>query len=196
MEFPLDAAITALAEFIKEEVDEIKHVSREFPNPSYELNTPEISIISTAVTIKPSRNYVFAVPNTINSPTPILWHMGYLNFTLQLDLWTDNKEQRLDLAQQLVEALSPEIGRTSGLSLAMGEYYDTICRYETVASVIQDTDDSADRKEWRQRIDLLCHADVLSERKSGIMKEISLEQSELQAINGQKLLDLNLVVAD
>ena len=88
--------------------------------------------------------------------------------------------------------MNPDIGTTSGLSLTLLEYYDTICRYEVDSTNIADTEDSAIRNEWRYQFNLRNHCDLLIPKDEYIMDKIQLEESEVTDIVGGQSIELDV----
>lgn len=191
----IDAAVSQLDRYLTEEVSELRRVSREFPNPSYQLRMPELTIISTLHEVTLGRNWE---KDRVNLDDPnkkrVAYHVGYLDFGLQMDLWTDSKEERQDIAEKIFRMLNPDVGVTSGLSLTLLEYYDTICRYEVNSTTIADTEDAAIRNEWRYQFTMRNHCDLLIPKDEFIMDSIVLEDSEVTDIVGGQSIDIDVVI--
>lgn len=186
-EYAIDAAVTSLQEYLKKEIPKIRNISREWPNPSYKFKPPELSIISSLHQITPARPYVVGqvqVKNIARYKYNFL--VGYVDFNLQVDLWTDNKEERQDLMQKISEVFNPEIDRSSGLSLVMDDYHDRRCRFEIDSTNIDDNDDSAIRSEWRYRIMVRCHTDLIVSKLYSSIGDIDVTLA-LEGVKGNPL---------
>jgi hypothetical protein len=187
-EHAVDAAVSQLSKYLLDQITKLRRVYREWPNPSIDLDIPSCSIFSTQQNVTPQRNSEISAEDITGEGIKqrFLYLAGYLDFVLQLDLWSDNKEERNDLAAEIFDAFHPEIGRDSGLSLTLEEYHNTVCRYELQQAQIQDTEDSATRSEWRYRFDLRCHCDLLIQKDGFKVDSIQLEDSEITDPSGNK----------
>ena len=184
----VDAAVSQLDRYLTENVSELRRVTREWPNPSYELRMPFVSLTTAAHRITLSKNYEVTGNRIDRSDVlkGVLFHLGYLNFTLQLNLWTDSKEERHDISEKILRVLNPNVGVTSGLSLSLDEYYDSLCRYDMVGSEIVDNEDTAIRNEWRFRFDFNTDMDLLVNKDEFIAAQIVLK-GETQTTAGDTL---------
>ncbi len=184
----IDAAVSQLERYLTENVSEIRKVYREWPNPSYQMYLPSASLLTAAHEITLSRNFEKDREDISGTDVEkkIIWHAGYMGFVVQMDLWTDSKEDRHDLAEKIFRVLNPDIGLTSGLSLTLEQYYNAICRYEVDTTAIEDNEDKAIRNEWRYRFDLRSHMDLLIPKDEYIAATIEL-QSETQDIAGNTI---------
>lgn len=184
----VDGAISQLDNYLGENVSELRRISREWPNPSYELRMPYVALITTAHRMTLSKNYEVEGGRIDRSDVlkGILYHFGYLEFTTQINIWTDSKEDRHDISEKIIRVLNPNVGVTSGLSLTLEQYYNAICRYDMINSEIADNEDSAIRNEWRFRIDLRTNLDILLSKDEYIAEHINLE-GETQDITGKQL---------
>lgn len=195
-EYAIDAAVSALEVFLRGEISDVRDVMREWPNPDYQFQYPALTILSAQHKITPCRHSIERQTEieTDENQNQVVWRNGYLEFLLQLDLWSNNKEQRNDLAEQIYQVLNPEMGRHSGLTLKMEAYHDTFCRYEIRSSRIDDAEESAQRSEWRYRFELQCHCDLLSSREQHIIKHIKLDESVVENTDGSDPIELNLEI--
>ena len=191
----IDAAVSQLERYLTEDVSELRRVVREWPNPSYELRMPYCALISTAHRITLSKNYE-VLDNRIDRSDVlkrVLYHFGYLEFTIQANIWTDSKEDRHDISEKIIRVLNPDVGVTSGLSLSLDEYYDSICRYDMVGSETMGNEDTAIRNEWRFRIDLKTNMDLLLNKDEYIAAHISLK-TDIQDTVGKQSEILETVI--
>lgn len=154
--------VETLSEYIKAEIADLD-ITDEWPNHNDELNYPALSITTVGngeyrsfgnkkllSQVEDPENPTI---NTIN-----IYSVGQYDITLQLDLWTGNKERRGEYLEKLMNVLDKQFidsGKPSGLSLVLKEYHGIIARYDHTGYNYVDGGQSAQRGEWRVKIDIL-----------------------------------------
>jgi len=97
-----------------------------------------------------------------------LFGVGQYDIDVQVDIWTPYKANRAVLYKKFSEAVDEEFLTTdngsSGLSLTLANYFDTIARYEIVGYNFPDDERSSQTDEWRVKVDLKVHFDKKLEK--------------------------------
>lgn len=166
MSSPVPELLKQLKLHIQTNVPSLKAVHEEFPPANLALQYPCVSLHQSSVEHTNLDPYALdpdavLVPDLQNKVTT-KWVVGQYDLTIQVDVWARNKVER-DLVSELVYAALNPLIRPRGLSLQLTDYHNIWARYDVAANVIDDSDASVQRQEWRQRIDILAHCKVISQ---------------------------------
>lgn len=170
--------ITRLGDHLKAGMPSIRQVIHNFPEANQTLNYPCLSIFSNAPTFVPEHGaYEYQGTQKSAAKYEYLYVVGQYDWTIQIDIWCQSKEQRYQLYDQFFRAFNSQFP-VMGLTLTMKEYYEILCRYDmTGLNYEPDGEASSQRKEWRVKIDLLgsCKAVVDREEFAILTTEIDTE---------------------
>lgn len=171
----LEEVVKRLALHFKTQVPKLKAVLEDFPEPNEKLLYPCVSITTREPQFKPLSPYeILPIENPTHHLAEVKWVVGLYDFKLQVDLWTRNKEERMDLFDLLFNALNPQI-QPMGLSLRLKDYYNIWCRYSLDAHRIADDETSSQRGEFRLQVDVLANCKAIRVNKSRVMETIDLD---------------------
>lgn len=142
-------------------------VLEEWPDPGRELVYPSASVIDAGAT--PFDDFSFtpmAMEETWNvfAPDTVLWKIGEVSHTFQVDFWTDNVGDREAIAADLPGLFSP--GESSSRVVLAGspQYYDLPVRASFVDYERIDTPSSVYESERRLLARIQCDIDVVELR--------------------------------
>lgn len=184
----------ALGKYLKDAVGMIREYYQEFPSTNRRIQTPSVSLISSVSEFRPGTPYLEQKPEAgtpVNSKANVNWVVGLWDFTLQVDLWAGSKEERDDLFDAVFNALNPEIN-PMGLNLTLTEYFDQICDYSYVGHDLADSEEEAQRDEWRITLNILATCKAIRTRK-----EFIIEDTDTAAeIEAQGQIDSSVVVTE
>lgn len=155
-------------------------IFNEWPAGNFTMEYPSLTIITSGnPSFRKSCNSPIVLIDSpiVDSQAKVLRETGYWEFDLQLDLWCKNKNQRSEFLRKMEEALDPDTmseGK-SGLHLAMPEYYNQICSYTYDGYSYEDSEISAQRREWRALIRVKADARSLRDKVEFMMETIELD---------------------
>lgn len=164
----LTLAITEqLAKYVRTKMPELQAIYLDFPAPSDNLLYPCMTIFQNNPTFTNRQHYVIYKGAKIETGPdsgkyPVLKVVGTYDWTMQLDLWARNKQERHTLYEKLFIAFNS--GRTGGINLQLVDYYNTWASY-CISGLSLITDEAeAQRGEWRAKVTVLgnCYAIVQS----------------------------------
>lgn len=182
-----------LAAYLKLNVQGLVQTFDEFPASTQKINMPSVSVFASSdAKFRPLMPYVTSQGATgEDNKANVRWAVGIYDFTLQLDLWARNKEERDDIFDSLFNALNPNIS-PMGLVLPMAEYFGQLCDYLYVGHTFQDSEARAQRDEWRVTLNLLVTCKAIRERSEFII-ETTQTAAEIEQV-GQ--IDETVVIPD
>ena len=159
-----------LAAYLLANVQGLKQALDEFPPSTLKMDLPSVSVFASSnAEFRPLMPYLDAAPTVVvNNKSKLRWVVGIYDFTLQLDLWARNKEERDDIFDSLFNALNPKID-PMGLVLPMPEYFNQLCDYLYVGHNFEDSEVRAQRDEWRVTLKLLVTCKAIRERSEFII---------------------------
>lgn len=172
-ESPTEIVPTVLGEYLLKEVSSLREFFPEFPSPNATLRKPCITIFAATNPFEPIVPYPKSPVqpgDIVNSKAPVLWVVGRYDVGLQLDLWTRNKEERDDMFDQLFNALNPNIS-PMGLVLPMEDYYGQLCEYVYNGHEINDSEERAQRDEWRMTLNILANFRAIRAKKEYVIEQ-------------------------
>ncbi len=151
----VDELLSELRAHLLAQVPELLEVYAEFPEANQELVMPAASLFSNEPKFESLDPYPHSTGevDTDNKVQSVMI-VGSYELTAQLDLWCRNKKERDTLSEKVFQALNPRV-TPMGLSLRLANYYDTYGRIAVAGHAFDDSDQSAERREWRTRFDLL-----------------------------------------
>jgi len=160
-----------LGQYLLDTVSSLREFHPEFPPANMSLRLPSITAFAPDPDFRPLTPYLKnPAANIKNSKAKLQYVVGIYDFTIQLDLWTGNKEERDDLFDELFNALNPNI-TPMGLGLVMEEYFDQICDYLYVGHKHGDSEERSQRDEWRITLNLLATCNAIRTKKEFIIED-------------------------
>lgn len=163
-----------LGQYLLTQVASLKEYYPEFPSPNMTLKNPSVSVFATTSDFRagaPYKKSPVEPADITDSKATVEYVVGIYDFSIQLDLWTRNKEERDDLFDQLFNALNPNI-EPMGLTLVMEEYFDQLCEYTYVGHEYGDSEERAQRDEWRVTLNLLATCKAIRTKEDFIMEDL------------------------
>jgi len=174
----------ALGQYLLANVEGLKEFYAEFPAAHRQFLTPSVSIIVSSDEFRPLAHKESQTPTFAPAPpTPdgvnqveqrVNWVIGIQDYTLQVDVWARNKEERDDLVDSVFNALNPDV-RVSGLRLELDEYFDQICDYLYISRRNNDGAERAQEDEWRSTMELLATCKTVQTRKEFVIEKTDLD---------------------
>lgn len=165
----------------------IKEFYDEFPPANMRLVLPSVSIIALPPEFRP-----LAVPyldNELKVPadhlpatqTPQTAHyvVGYYDTRLQVDLWAGSQEERDDLYDAVFNALNPNISPMS-LTIKMTEYFNSLCNYLYVGHSLADSEERAQKDEWRATLEVLATCNAIRTKKEFVIEDTVIDLQTLR----------------
>lgn len=165
-----------LGEFLKRTVADLREVHLEWPDATQELDLPCASIMVGPGQFSPEAN-----PYPLNAAElgasayatksmDVQYVVGWFDFTMQLDIWTGSKFDRDRLLANLQNAFASQFP-VHGLSLQLSQYYDVWARYDMGTFEFVNDEASAQRREWRTKLDVLAHCKKIYVAKQNLIKD-------------------------
>lgn len=162
----------ALAAYLLKSVQGLKQAFDEFPASTQKIDMPSVSVFAASdARFRPLMPYTIPIDPTkiTGHKAKVKWVVGIYDFTLQIDLWARNKEERDDVFDSLFNALNPQIS-PMGLVLPMEEYFNQFCDFVYVGHQYQDSEIRAQRDEWRVTLNVLVTCKAIRERSEFIIE--------------------------
>jgi len=170
---------------LRDKMPELAQVLEDWPGANEVLKYPCVSIQGSAPSFTPCAPYFWkrTEANEINRAS-VLWVNGQYEFELQLDLWARSKSERHSLFENLQRAFASQFP-VNGLSLELSDYFGVYARYDITGSQYQDTEESAQRREWRAIVSVTAHCHSIHEKVENIIAvaEVHTETTEQELNN-------------
>jgi hypothetical protein len=174
-----------LGQYLVEEIGSLKEYYAEFPQSNRDLKMPSVSIIAATSDFRPITPYPCEEVNPadiVNNKTLFKWAVGIYDFSIQLDIWARNKEERDDLFDATFNAMNPNI-TPMGLSLVMDEYFDQRVEYLYTKHDFPDGELNSQTDEWRATLTLLATCKAVRTRREFIITDVPTAQ-EIENASG------------
>lgn len=151
-------------------------ILQEWPESNFEMEaSPTISIITVdPPTFTPHINPEI-VDSAVNGSNPneydYKYSVGQFDYTIQVDIWCDYKEERHVVFQEFFHAMNKKLvdqGHT-GVTLTLTDYYGAPVHFVVTGYNYGDSEEASQRKEWRVKIDLLVNAEAILEATQAAM---------------------------
>jgi hypothetical protein len=176
----LKEALNTLANYLKENIPELKQAITNWPDPKVQMSLPCISIIPVGT---PRITHTMPTLKTLSdSDSPLkrksLYLVGHYDYVLQVDLWTEYQAERDMLFEKILDTFNKQFsdgGPSSGLSLQMTNYHNAFASYEQIGYTYLDSEDNSIRSEWRVKIDVNVMHERFSEREEFVIDEIKIK---------------------
>ena len=179
--------VNALGEFLVPKMASLEEFHDEWPDGHDDLDYPSKSIITVGDTsFTPAINKrIFKITpvdpdDADNAGRTVKWVIGTYDLSLQIDIWAGDKPERGRLYEEFFEAMNSQFtdkNSVLGLSLPMNRYHGIICRYDMTGLKILQDEESAQRKEWRIRANLLAQGRAIKviEQSAILETELNVE---------------------
>lgn len=167
----------AIGEWLKSQVPMLKEYFEEWPEPNLQMDMPSAAITLGTPEFRPLAPYYIKpeAGEITDHAATIKWVTGIYDFKIKIDLWAKNKEERDDLFDAVFNALNPNIS-PMGLVLPLADYFNQLCELVYVGHTLGDTEEQAQRSEWRMTLDVLGTCKSIRTRK-----EFVIETTEINA---------------
>ena len=166
--------VKVLRTHLRTSITGFSEVFNEWPAGNFTIKYPSASIMTVGDGVfSPSLNKPIVLIDSpvVNNEALVLRNTGFWEFDLQIDLWCRNKNQRTQYLRFLEEVLDPDTKSQglSGLHLTMPDYYNSICSYTYTGFSYEDSEISAQRREWRAILRVKADARSLRDKLEKIM---------------------------
>lgn len=158
----MDEALEALVAALATHLTTITGLTvlKEFPAANQVLTYPSVTITSGKPEFANFSPYQHSQTEpTEEFETTTVLIVGACDAKLQLDLWCRNKKERRTMLGLLFAKLNPDVS-PMGLSLQLTAYHDLWARVDFIGQEFLDDEGSAQRQEWRTKLDLLANMKV------------------------------------
>lgn len=154
-----------LADYIRAKIPTCAFVDTEWPLPNQVLEYPGITILTKAPSFSPWSKYEVSRGPLRGTKRLVKWCVGQYQYEMQLDLWARNKEERDDFYEKFFLGFNSQLqGQdTMGVSLQLDRYHGRWARYDITGYNFSDSEESAQRGEWRTIVTVLAHCDAIIE---------------------------------
>ena len=163
-----------LGQYLIGEIQDYRDYYAEFPQASRDFRTPSVSIILADSDFRPLTPYP-CLPidpaNIVDNKAEMKWAVGIYDFSIQLDIWARNKEERDDLFDATFNALNPDI-TPMGLRLVMEEYFDQLIEYVYTGHDLGGSEQRSESDEWRVTMTLLATCKAVRTRTEFIITDV------------------------
>lgn len=180
----IEESVRALGDYLQG-LSIFAQVRDEWPSANMRLTFPCATIITSGKPeFEPLSNYVCNsdapdVENKVKSR----YVVGQYEQLLQLDIWARNKKERATLYESLFQKWHEKNGP---LALTLTNYYGILCNYLWGDFSFEDSEISAQRQEWRVKIDILANFKGVVERDEAAMVELPTA-SEIENEEGSEV---------
>ena len=164
-----------LGEYLLANVPGLREYLEEWPEPNMQLDMPCVAITLgnpefrplAPYYIKPTADEVAALD--AGETLAVKWVTGIWDFKVSLDIWAQNKEQRDDMFDSIYNALNPRID-PMGLDLVLPNYFNQLCELVFVGHTLADSQEQAQRDEWRVTLNVLATCKAIRTRQEFIIQ--------------------------
>lgn len=176
-----------LGEYLKANVPGLKEYLEEWPEPNMQLDMPCVAITLgnpefrplAPYYIKPTADEVAALD--VGETLAVKWVTGIWDYKVSLDIWAQNKEQRDDMYDAMYNALNPRID-PMGLDLVLPNYFNQLCEFVFVGHTLADSQEQAQRDEWRVTLNVLATCKAIRTRKEFIIQTTETQVEPLNTV--------------
>lgn len=168
----------ALGKYLLDNVKGLREYYPEWPSAHERIRLPSVSIFTGSSDFRPAMPYIKSMGAVSNSASEITYVVGHYDFNIQMDLWTGSKGERDDIFDSLFNALNPNIN-PMGLELTLEEYFSQLCSYTYVGHTIGDSEQAAQRDEWRMTLNLLATCKAIRTKQEFVIEDVQT-QSEIE----------------
>lgn len=162
------ALLEELGAYLKRAIPRLKSVSYEWPNPNVALQYPCATITATEPIFSNMMPQELSRGSTVNNKSLTRYEVGQYDFSVYIDLWCGNKEERFRLYDELFNAINLDV-EVMGLSLPLQKYYGVFARYDLVGYDFNDGEEPAQRAEWRARLSVKATCKAILEKPQFII---------------------------
>ncbi len=180
-----------LGRYLLDEVEGLRDYYDEFPQASRDFRTPSVSVIVSVADFRPITPYPcvpIAPVDITNNKADFKWAVGIYDFSIQLDIWARNKEERDDLFDATFNAMNPDI-TPMGLRLVMEEYFSQIVEYLYTGHDLGDSEERSQTDDWRVTMTLLATCKAVRTRREFVITDLPTAQEIENAsglVNGEE----------
>lgn len=163
-----------LGKYLIGEIQDYEDYYAEFPQASRDFRTPSVSIVGANIEFRPISPYPCKPvdpADIVDNKAEYKWAVGIYDFSIQLDIWARNKEERDDLFDATFNALNPDI-TPMGLRLVMEEYFDQWIEYVYTGHELGDSEQRSQSDEWRVTMNLLATCKAVRTRTEFIITDL------------------------
>lgn len=174
-----------LGQYLVEEIQDYRDYYAEFPQASRDFRTPSVSVVVATSDFAPTTPYPclpIEPTDIVNNKAEYKWAVGTYDFSIQLDIWARNKEERDDLFDATLNALNPDI-TPMGLRLEMEEYFDQLIEYVYTGHSLGDSEQRSQEDEWRVTVTLLATCKAVRTRTEFIITDTPTP-AEIESASG------------
>lgn len=167
------AVLGQLGDYLRKALPDLVQIILEWPESNQELKLPSASISIAAAPFVNEMPYIFnesALVGTTQTKD-VKYVIGNYEFSLQLDLWERSNEQRDELYEKFFTAFNSNLPQP-GLNLTLVGYHNTICSYEIVDYLPEDSEISAQTKQWRATIKLNANCKAIGTKRESIITQV------------------------
>lgn len=172
-----------IGEYLMANVPGLKEYFEEWPEPNLQMDMPSVAITLGNPEFRPLAPYYLkpTAEEIADSQAIVKWVTGIWDFKIALNLWAQNKEQRDDMFDAIYNALNPRID-PMGLDLELPNYFNQLCGLVYVGHTLGDTQEQAQRDEWRVTFNLLATCKAIRIRKEFVIETIETQVEPLNTV--------------
>lgn len=176
-----DYAVEALKGYLEKSIKGLT-VYTEWPYGNQQLKYPTLTIttrLQKRMPMNPIETESVTAPD-INNLVIATQIVAEWDATWQLDLWTDNKQNRSEFSQKIIDAINfQEVSNTDpreddGLRLKLCDYFNSWVEYQIQDSQNVDDEQAAQRQERRAKINLLVNFREIRQRSYYAIKKVQI----------------------
>jgi len=160
-----------LGAYLLEQVPALKEVMQEWPEANQQLDYPSLVIMGNSPEYSNLMTYRLSMTDPVNNKRLVRYVIGQYDLTMHLTIWCRNKQERRDIHEAIFLAMNPQI-EPSGLVLSIPDYFDVQASYDISGHELPDTEEAAQRREWRATLRVLGHVKAVIEREEFSMSTI------------------------
>lgn len=165
--------LETLGDFLDNRVN-YRDVLYDWPEANVSLQLPTLCITTGSPEYTQLPRFVLEQgAMTAAKQSDVVYGIGQYEWNLQLDIWCRSKEERYDRQEELMQAFNSQ-EKIGGLSIFMPNYHNILARYDMVSYLHNDSESTAQTKEWRLTCNVLAHCFAAIERKEYIIETAEL----------------------
>lgn len=180
----LAALIDTLASHIETNVSGLAAVMRCWPDPRTPIDYPSISLVPAGPVARLKNPEEVSTVDNEDGTVLVTYRIGGLEASIQADIWARSATERGEMQDAVLAAMTTQVAAAgdypayrsnSGLYLAMENYYGARAGYALAGIDWPDTEDAAERREFRALLSINGRSDILIQRTQPLLTTMDLD---------------------
>lgn len=171
----LGAASRALRDYLKTKMStSLNAIYDEWPDANKPLKMPCVTILTTgSPEYAPCQPYPLSnedIEDVQNNAANVKYVVGQFDLDMLLSFWCSTKQERQEIYAKFFDVFLPNIDNP-GLQLVLNDYHGIRCSYVHTGYSFGDSEEGAQRREWRINVPLLVTCNAVVDRSVPIITQ-------------------------